>query len=54
MKLNITEVEAFFYSMLFSSLFVISVYIWKPIVTPPAEIKQIWLKKWHKLNFGER
>ena len=45
MKLNISETEAFIYSLILSSLFVLSVYIWKPIVTPPPEIKQMWLKK---------
>ena len=54
MKLNITEAEAFIYAAIFSSLFVIAVYIWKPLVTPPAEIMKIWLKKWHQLRFSER
>ena len=54
MKLNIGEAEAFIYATIFSSLFVISVYIWKPLVTPPAEIKQIWLKRWHNLKFADR
>lgn len=54
MKLNISETEAFITSCVFSSLFVISVYIWKPIVTPPADIKQIWMKKWYRLSNAEK
>ena len=54
MKLNISETEAFIYSCIFSSLFVLSVYIWKPLVTPPIEIKQIWMKKWYKLTIFEK
>ena len=54
MKLNISETEAFIYSLAFASLFVLSVYIWKPLVTPPAEIIQIWLKKWYHLRPSER
>ena len=50
MKLDITEAEAFIFSTIFASLFVVSVYIWKPLVTPPAEIKQIWMKKWYKMT----
>lgn len=54
MKLNISETEAFIYSCIFSSLFVLSVYIWKPMVTPPADIKQIWMKKWYRLSHAEK
>ena len=50
MKLNISEAEAFIYSTIFASLFVLSVYIWKPIATPPAYITQIWMKKWYHLT----
>ena len=54
MKLNITEAEAFIYSTIFASLFVLSVYIWKPIATPPAYITQIWMKKWYHLTQNEK
>ena len=54
MKLSISETEAFVYSCIFSSLFVLSVYIWKPLVTPPDDIKAIWMKKWYKLNRIEK
>ena len=54
MKLDITEAEAFIFSTIIASLFVISVYVWKPLVTPPAEIKQIWMKKWYKLTHEEK
>ena len=50
MKLKITEAEAFIYSAIVASFFVLSVYIWKPLVTPPAEVKQLWLRKRHNLK----
>ena len=47
MKLNIIEAEAFIYATIMSSFFVVAVYIWKPLMTPPAEIVKVWRKKWH-------
>ena len=54
MKLEISEAEAFFYSTIFASCFVFSIYIWKPIVAPPAEIHKLRQKKVHRLNYSER
>lgn len=54
MKLEISQAEAFIFSTIFASLFVVSVYIWKPLVTPPVEIKRIWLKKRHNLTQFEK
>ena len=54
MKLDIGETEAFILATVFSSLFVISVYIWKPLVTPPTDIRQIWMKKWYNLTRDEK
>jgi len=41
MKLNITEVEAYTYSTILASFFVLAVYIWKPIFNPPYDIKKL-------------
>ena len=37
MKLEITEVEAYIYSTILASFFVLAVYIWKPIYNPPYD-----------------
>jgi len=54
MKLTISETEAFIYATGFASLFVLSVYIWKPLITPPEEITKVWQKKWYSLRSQER
>ena len=53
MKLDITEIGAFALSTLFASLFVISVYIWKPITKKPPELLRIWQKPKYKLTLQE-
>jgi len=37
MKLEVTEAEAYLYSLVLASFFVIAVYIWKPIFDPPYD-----------------
>ena len=53
MKLDITELGAFALSTLFASLFVISVYIWKPITKRPPELLKIWRKPKYLLSPSE-
>ena len=41
MKLEVSETEAYLYSFVLASFFVIAVYIWKPIYNPPYDLKKI-------------
>ena len=41
MKLEITEFEAYAYSTVLASFFILAVYIWKPIYNPPYDIKKL-------------
>lgn len=41
MKLDITVLEAYTYSTILASFFVLAVYIWKPIFNPPYDNKKL-------------
>jgi hypothetical protein len=41
MKLEVTEAQAYIYSTILASFFVIAVYIWKPIYNPPYDINKL-------------
>lgn len=41
MKLEITEFEAYVYSTVLASFFILAVYIWKPIYNPPYDMKKL-------------
>jgi hypothetical protein len=41
MKLEITEFEAYSYSLILASFFVLAVYIWKPIFDPPYDVNKL-------------
>lgn len=40
MKLDVTETEAFVYSSVLATVFVLAVYIWKPLYDPPYDKKR--------------
>jgi membrane protease YdiL (CAAX protease family) len=53
MKLQVNQNTAFVLSTLYASFFVVAVYIWKPFVRTPYNIKQLQKKKQHQLKQAE-
>lgn len=47
MKLVVSQNQAFVIATLYASFFVLAVYVWKPFVKTPYNIKQIMKKKPH-------